>query len=118
MLCDLADSHWQSEGQLLCNPYMKAPDFHTDRRTFIKTTAAATAGLAAGLPALAQVAPTPRRNIKLGYDNFAVRAFEWKAPQLIDYAAELRVDSLFITDFGPFEKFEDDYLRDLRKMAT
>ena len=118
MPCELAIHTGKARASLLCNPYMKAPDFHTDRRTFIKTTAAATVGLASGLPTLAQNATTPRRNIKLGYDNFAVRAFKWKAPQLIDYAAELRVDSLFITEFGPFEKFEDDYLRDVRKIAA
>ena len=97
---------------------MKALDLQTNRRTFIKTAATATAGLAAGLHATAQTATAPRRNIKLGYDNFAVRGLKWKAPRLIDYAAELRVDSVFITDLGPFEKFEDDYLHDLRKMAA
>src|SRR5204863_2250063 len=56
--------------------------------------------------------------LKLGLDNFAVRAMKWKAPQLVDYAARLKTDSLFITDFAPFEKFEDDYLRDIRKMAA
>jgi sugar phosphate isomerase/epimerase len=57
-------------------------------------------------------------NIKLGLDNFAVRALGWKAPQLIDYAASLRTDSLFITDLGPFESRDDGYLKDLRKKAA
>ena len=57
-------------------------------------------------------AVTPKKKLKLGLDNFAVRAMKWKAPQLVDYAARLKTDSLFITDFAPFEKFEDDYLRD------
>jgi sugar phosphate isomerase/epimerase len=92
----------------------------TDRRSFLKTAAFAAAGLAAGLSAPAQeaAAPAPRRNVKLGLDNFAVRALKWKAPQLIDYAASLKTDSLFITDLGPFEKQDDDYLRDLRRMAA
>src|SRR5439155_17894104 len=34
------------------------------------------------------------------------------------YAAQLKTDSLFITDFGPFEKFDDAYLGDIRKMAA
>jgi 3-oxoisoapionate decarboxylase len=83
------------------------------RRQFISTVAAATAGLASG--ALAQSA---RKNTKLGIDNFAVRAMGWKALQLIDYAASLKTDSLFITDFNALENFEDKYLRDLRAKAA
>ncbi len=88
-----------------------------DRRTFLKTTAYAAASLGTGLYAIAQTA-APRRNIKLGLDNFAVRAMNWNAAQLIDYAASLKTDSLFITDFKPFANFEDGYLKDLRKMAA
>jgi sugar phosphate isomerase/epimerase len=82
----------------------------------------ALAGLAAGAGALATrgatAAPAPRRNIKLGFDNFAVRAFGWKAPRLVDYAAELKTDSLFITDLDAFESLETPYLRDVRKRAA
>ena len=83
------------------------------RRAFLGTVGAATAGLATG--ALAQ---SGRKNIKLGIDNFAVRAMGWKAPQLIDYAASLKTDSLFITDFNALENFEDEYLQDLRAKAA
>lgn len=72
--------------------------------------------MALGGIALAQ--PTPRRNIKLGFDNFAVRAMGWKASQLIDYAAKLKTDSLFITDFDALEKFDDSYLKDLKSKAA
>lgn len=90
------------------------------RREFVKTLALAGAGAALGQTTLAQPAAggAPRRNIKLGLDNFAVRAMKWKADALIDYAASLKTDSLFITDFGPFENFEDGYLRDVRKKAA
>lgn len=54
----------------------------------------------------------------LGLDNFAVRAMGWKADALIDYAASLRVDALFITDLDAFESFEDDYLKRLRSKAS
>jgi sugar phosphate isomerase/epimerase len=87
-----------------------------DRRTFLKTLSAAGATVAAGRSALAQ--PARRRNIKLGLDNFAVRAMGWKAPQLIEYAVKLRTDSLFITDFDALEKFDDAYLGDLRRKAA
>ena len=91
----------------------------TSRRDFLKNVSAAAAAATLAPSALAQAAGTPKKpGIKLGLDNFAVRAMKWKAPQLIDYAAKLNTDSLFITDFGPFEKFDDDYLRDIRKMAA
>ena len=87
-----------------------------DRRVFLKTLTAATAAVTVGVPAFAQSAP--KRNIKLGLDNFAVRAMGWKAPQLIDYAAKLKTDSLFITDFDALENFEDGYLGDLKRKAA
>src|SRR4029453_9414215 len=36
----------------------------------------------------------------------------------IDYAASLRLDSLFITDFKPFENFSESYLKDIRSKAA
>jgi sugar phosphate isomerase/epimerase len=90
------------------------------RRTLMKLAAAATALGAAG-PLKGEdppAAPVPRLGIKLGLDNFSVRALKWKAGQLIDYAAQLQTDSLFITDLDAFENFSDGYLGDLRKKAA
>jgi sugar phosphate isomerase/epimerase len=87
-----------------------------NRRKFLNSTMAAAAGLAVG-PSLAQENKPAKLNIKLGLDNFSVRDLKWKAPALIDYAASLKTDSLFITDLGPFEKTDDAYLQDIRKMA-
>jgi sugar phosphate isomerase/epimerase len=95
---------------------MQATNLSTDRRAFLKTISVAGAAVALGGTALAQ--PAPKRNIKLGLDNFAVRAMGWKAPQLIEYAAKLKTDSLFITDFDALENFEDGYLAGLRSKAT
>ena len=95
---------------------MQPTTLSIDRRTFLKTISAASAAVAIGGPALAQ--PAPKRNIKLGLDNFAVRAMGWKAPQLIDYAAKLKTDSLFITDFDAFEKTEDAYLTEIKAKAA
>lgn len=95
---------------------MRPTTTQPDRRNFLKTLSAATAAVAVAGPALAQ--PAARRNIKLGLDNFAVRAMGWKAPQLIDYAAKLQTDSLFITDFDAFEKTDDTYLQDLKRKAA
>jgi sugar phosphate isomerase/epimerase len=71
---------------------------------------AAAAGVAAVplLPRGATAAPGRRRGIRLGFDNFAVRALDWDARQLIDHAVTLACDSVFITDFGPFRGAHDD----------
>jgi sugar phosphate isomerase/epimerase len=92
----------------------------TSRRDFIQTGFAAAAGWSLGLlPAAAAPIPARRRNLKLGFDNFAVRAMKWNARQLVDYAAQLACDTVFITDFGPFEgKHEDASLREIRKYAA
>jgi sugar phosphate isomerase/epimerase len=95
---------------------MQPTTFSTDRRAFLKTISAASAALAVGGAALAE--PAPRRNIKLGLDNFSVRAMGWKAPQLIDYAVKLKTDSLFITDFDALENFEDSYLKEIKSKAA
>lgn len=63
---------------------------------------------AACLAADTGAAPVRRRHIRLGFDNFAVRAWGWNARQLVDHAATLGCDSVFITDFGPFEGRVDD----------
>ena len=90
-----------------------------DRRQFAQSLAVASVGFVLGFPSTAegQTPVSAGRKIKLGLDNFAVRDLKWKAPQLIDYAASLKTDSLFITDFGPFENFEDKYLKEIRAKA-
>ena len=85
------------------------------RREFARTLTVAGAAAVAGLSASAQ-GQKPR--IKLGIDNFAVRGMGWKASALIDYAASLKTDSLFISDLHAFEKHTDEYLKDIRAKAA
>lgn len=84
------------------------------RRDLLKGAAACATLAAIGSPTLALGAP---RKTKLGFDNFSVRAFGWKAPQLIDYAASLKLDSLFITNLDALEKTDDAYLADIKARA-
>lgn len=86
------------------------------RRSFAAFSVAALAGISIARGADA----TPRKKkIKLGIDNFAVRAMKWNARQLVDHAEKLKCDTLFITDFGPFEgKHDDASLGEVRKYAT
>jgi len=91
----------------------------TDRRTFL-ISMAAVGGAAALSPALASAASETngkKRNIKLGFDNFSIRAFNWKAPQLLEYAASLKLDILFLSDLDVYESLEEKYLQGIKQTA-
>ena len=85
-----------------------------ERRQFLKNSAAVAVGsLAAG-----QLVPAAEtKKVKLGFDNFSIRALGWKAPRLLEYAAEQKVDTILFSDLDVFESFEDAYLQDIRKKA-
>src|SRR3954471_12164709 len=89
-----------------------------DRRAFLKTTALAAAALSVSAPSALAAGVVGDKKIKLGMDNFSVRAMKWKADALIDYAAKLKTDSLFITDLFAFENFDESYLTRLRQKAA
>ena len=48
-------------------------------------------------------------------DNFAVRAMGWKAPELIAYAATLKLDTLLISDLDAFESLDEAKLRAVKR---
>jgi sugar phosphate isomerase/epimerase len=56
-------------------------------------------------------------DVKLGFDNFSIRALNWKAPQLIQYAASLKVDLLLLSDLEVYESLEEEYLTKVRDQA-
>lgn len=87
-----------------------------NRRDFLKSMAAATASMAlAGLP---QLHAASGRKLKLGFDNFSVRAMGWKAPALLDYAAAMKLDSVLISDLDAYESLEDKHLKEVRAKAA
>ncbi len=97
--------------------------FHAlDRRDFLAqiTATAGLAGLAAlqsPSSALALAPAKKKRRLKLGFDNFAVRALNWKAERLLDYAAELSLDVVLFSDLKVYESHEKSYLRRLKSKA-
>ncbi|HTO02679.1 MAG TPA: sugar phosphate isomerase/epimerase [Opitutus sp.] len=88
-----------------------------NRRTFISTLATAAAVTAIHPLRGASPAAAAAPNIKVGLDNFSVRAMQWKAPALIDYAASLKCDTLLISDLDAFESLEEPALRAVRRQA-
>ncbi|MGE3309922.1 MAG: sugar phosphate isomerase/epimerase family protein [Limisphaerales bacterium] len=100
------------------------PTPHTpsqSRRSFLGTlataTAAAAAAVAGSVTSLPAYAQAPAQRIPLGMDNFAVRAFRWKGRELVDYAASLQLDTLFITDLPALGSLESKDASELRKYA-
>ncbi|MGE0130473.1 MAG: sugar phosphate isomerase/epimerase family protein [Blastocatellales bacterium] len=85
------------------------------RRQFVKTLAIAGAITMTDTTLFAQ---TPkRRHLKLGFDNFSIRAMGWKAPRLLDYAATLKVDTVLFSDLDVYENHSDSYLKEIKKKA-
>jgi sugar phosphate isomerase/epimerase len=80
------------------------------RRRFLQSLAAAAgaASLAAG----------ERTGVKLGFDTYSLRAFRWKAPQLIEYAASQKLDTIQITSLGDYESLDAGYLARVRDQAA
>ena len=87
------------------------------RRTFLKALAATSAIAALRTPLFAAERAASKFKIKLGMDNFAVRGMGWKAPQLLDYAASLKLDALLISDLDAYDSLDDAALRDIGKKA-
>ncbi len=85
------------------------------RRRFLQTISAAAATAAAGPAA----APAPDEvPIKLGFDTYSVRAFKWKAPQLLEYAAGLKLDTIQFSDLADYESHEPAYLQKIKDQAA
>jgi len=88
-------------------------DHQIPRRTFMSLAAASL-----GYAYLNATPSTARkRGIKLGFDNFSVRACGWKADQLLDYGAKLKVDTILFSDLEVYDSHEKPYLKALRQKA-
>src|SRR6266478_4193954 len=55
--------------------------------------------------------------LKLGFDNYAIRALGWKAPQLLEYAASLNLDTILLSDPEVYESHAESDLNELKARA-
>ncbi len=85
------------------------------RRGFLASMAAA--GMAGLTGPVYGTLRNDSAKLKLGFDNFSVRTFDWKAPQLIQYASSLKVDTLLMSDLDVYENLDDSYLQKIRTSA-
>jgi 3-oxoisoapionate decarboxylase len=87
-----------------------------NRRDFIGSLAAV--GCAGLVGTASAREPAAAGKLRLGIDNFSIRGFQWKAPQLIEYAASQRVEILLLSDLDVYESLEPNYLKRIRAQAT
>lgn len=85
-----------------------------DRRQHLKQLGATAVGLACSRIATAESEPS---KLILGLDAHSVRAMKWKAPQLIDYAAEQSVQAVLLNSLNYFDDLSDDALKKIREQA-
>lgn len=97
---------------------MKNVDSLQPRRDFIKTLATASAAAVVTPFGSLTGRAAERRGIKLGYDNFAVRAMNWMVEEHIEYSAKLGCDSLFMSDLDHFKSHDEAYLKEVRAKAA
>jgi len=83
------------------------------RRRFIQSLPAA--ALAAGTDTSAPAEETP---VKLGFDSYSLRAFQWKAPRLLEYAAGLKLDTIQFSDLADYESHDPAYLQKIKDQAA
>jgi sugar phosphate isomerase/epimerase len=58
-----------------------------------------------------------RFRLKLGFDNYSIRALGWKAPKLLDHAASLGCDTVLFSDLDVYASLSEGYLREIRAHA-
>ncbi|HWC95194.1 MAG TPA: TIM barrel protein [Candidatus Sulfopaludibacter sp.] len=84
------------------------------RRTFLGTLPAAAMALAAPEPQQ----PTHQVPVKLGFDTYSLRAFKWKATELLNFAAEQKLDTIQISSLDDFASREPAYLQQIKDQAA
>jgi len=94
------------------NPFMATP---VRRRGFLGLAARSALGLAAMGTLRAQSAGAPR--VPLGLDAHSLRAMRWKAPQLIDCAAQEKLDAVLLNSLNYFESLDTAHLKRLGEIA-
>lgn len=79
-----------------------------NRRTFVQALGGAAAAAATARPA---------RGLRLGFDTYSVRAFGWKDMQLIDYAAQLKLDTVQLSSLDNYSSLDAEHLKQVRAHA-
>ena len=89
-----------------------------NRRKFLATavaTAIAGPGIASNQPNAAAAVSSAR--VPLGLDGHSLRGMKWKATQLINFAAEQRLDAVLLNNLNYFESLDESHLLKVKALA-
>ena len=86
-----------------------------NRKTFLKSSAIIGAGLF--FESCQSPANDSPKKLALGFDNFSIRAWNWDADQLLDYAAKQKLDTVLFSDLDVYNSHDPSYLKDLAEKA-
>lgn len=79
------------------------------RRTFLQATSGA---------ALAAAATGPGEGIRLGFDTFSIRDFQWKDIQYLDYAASQKLDTVQLSSLDDYQSLDPAHLAKVKEHAA
>src|SRR6266853_1578310 len=82
------------------------------RRRFIQTAASIAAAV------VAQAEESPVIPVRLGFDTYSIRAFKWRAIQLLDYAAGLKLDTIQFSSLEDYASLDTAYLSSVKDRAA
>lgn len=88
------------------------------RRDFLIATATAIAATGVHAKPLNAAALNDSARIPLGLDAHSLRGMKWKATQLINFAAEQRLDAVLLNSLNYFESLEESHLQKLKELAN
>ncbi len=80
------------------------------RRDFLAVTATAIAAAGVGAKPLIAADSNDSIRVPLGLDGHSLRGMKWKATQLIEFAAEQRLDAVLLNNLDYFESLEESHL--------
>lgn len=89
------------------------PSSRLGRRDFLRCAAVGAGAVACGMAARGE-GPGAASRVALGLDAHSLRGMRWQAQQLIEYAAQKKLDAVLLNTLKPFENLEPDHLRKLK----
>ncbi len=95
---------------------MKQSESPLPRRSFLGS-AALGASCALASPGVLAAKATAGPKVKLGFDNFSIRALGWKADKLLEYADKQKVDTILFSDLNVYESHDEGHLKEIRQEA-
>lgn len=87
------------------------------RREFLIATSTALAATGVNLKPLAAADSGDPPRVPLGLDGHSLRGMKWKATQLIEFAAEQRLDAVLLNSLNYFESLDEPHLLNLKQLA-